>query len=314
MFSNTSLSWKFLIQGFSLSLADQVYTIENSYSLTKRVAEDIISSANYCPIFSQNRVHKSLEFVVVPFQDPARFEKKHFKLVHMTNENFSSLIESTKTYADDGASIMYLGELTKFSEIMKRINIKCNTISSQVLEFCDQPLKKGTVLDLGCGRGFNSIPFLEKGWSVKAVDQLPEVLDLYRQGTGKYLENGQLELIHEDITKYNFPKNAFDLVICVDVLPYIFPAKLTKLMNLIHETLVLKGRLIGTLFFSDSDEESPEKPFFNKLGGHYYPSSDFTPALLDRSGFHIEECSFRVESTKIRCAEFIVTKKYKQDS
>lgn len=305
----TPLNWTFLIQGYSITLEDQVYTIKNSYSLTKSVAEEIISSANYCPIFSENRVNKNLEFTVVPFQDPQRFEKTHFKLVHMTDECLSSLIESTKTYVDDGKLINFSGELIKLSEIMKRINMKCNAISSLVLEFCDQRLKKGTVLDLGCGRGSNSIPFLEKGWNVKAVDQLPEVLDLYRQVAEKYLENGQLELIHADITNYTFPKNTFNVVVCVDVLPYIISSKLTKLMNDINETLVLNGRFFGTLFFSDSDEDSPEKEFFRKLGGHFYPGADFAPALLDKSGFHIEDCSLRVESTKLRCAEFIVTKK-----
>ena len=304
-----SLDRMFLIQGYLLTLEDQVYTIENSYSLPKNVAERIISKAKYCPIFSENRVDKNLEFTLVPFRDHHKFEKINFQLVSMTDENFFSLIESTKTYVDEGKSIMYLGELTKLTEVMKRIMLKCNTISSQVLEFCEQKLKKGTILDLGCGRGANSIPCLEKGWKVIGVDQFPEVLDLYRQVAGKYLENGQLELIHDDITNYKFTKNNFDIALCVDVLPYIIPDKLTKLMNDINETLVLNGRFFGTLFFSDSDEDGPEKELFGKLGGHFYPGADFTPALLDKSGFHIEECSLRVESTKIKCAEFIVTKK-----
>lgn len=304
-----ALNWTFLIQGYSLTLQDQVYTIENSYSLPKNVAEKIISSAKYCPIFSENRVNKNLEFTVVPFGAHLKFEKINFKLVNMTNENFSSLIESTKTYVDDGKSIRFIEEQLQFAEAHKRIMLKCNTISSQVLEFCVQPLKRGTILDLGCGRGANSIPFLKKGWKVIGVDQLPEVLDLYRQVALKYLENGQLELIHDDITNYKFAKNTFDLVICVDVLPYIIPQKLTKLMNQINETLVLNGRFFGTLFFSGSDEDGPEKELFRKLGGHFYPGADFTPALLDKSGFHIEECSLRFESTKIKCAEFIVIKK-----
>lgn len=53
-------------------------------------------------------------------------------------------------------------------------------------------LRLGTLLDLGCGRGRNSLPFLRAGWRVTGVDPVPEALEDFKASAVRW--RGRLDL------------------------------------------------------------------------------------------------------------------------
>ena len=84
--------------------------------------------------------------------------------------------------------------------------------------------------------------------------------------------------------------------------------KLKPLIQKIHNSLVLNGTFIGTLFISTKNQ-APNKELLEKLGAHFYKNEYLVPALLEHSGFNIEECIPRfVKGSDSRCIQFIATK------
>ncbi len=72
-------------------------------------------------------------------------------------------------------------------------------------------LHRGRLLDLGCGRGRNSLPFLRSGWTVCGLDVAPAALkDFRRAGRGL---PGRLELLRHDLAEpLPFLDSHFDAV------------------------------------------------------------------------------------------------------
>lgn len=180
-------------------------------------------------------------------------------------------------------------------------------MSQFVADYLTTASKNGIALDLGCGSGCNSIPLLKREWTVIAVDNFPQALESYQKNlqqnkkwgfwnkVPKYIENNYLKLIQEDIVTYDYPTKKFDLVICTDVLPYISPKKLQDLMHKIHNTLVLNGTFIGTVFFLSENPPLNQKTYrelCGKLGAHFYPEKDIA-VLLEDVGFTIQRYEVR---------------------
>jgi SAM-dependent methyltransferase len=55
-----------------------------------------------------------------------------------------------------------------------------------------QGLRGGTLLDLGCGRGRNSLPWLRTGWQVTGLDSAPEALAEFRDLAAPWRERLRL--------------------------------------------------------------------------------------------------------------------------
>lgn len=81
-------------------------------------------------------------------------------------------------------------------------------------------------------------------------------------------------------------------------------------MHKIHNTLVINGQLIGTLFLSKKNNVFGE--LLGKVGAHFYPEAHFVPALLEHSNFFIEECTHRIDledsEVGISCVQFVAKK------
>jgi 2-polyprenyl-6-hydroxyphenyl methylase/3-demethylubiquinone-9 3-methyltransferase len=83
------------------------------------------------------------------------------------------------------------------------------------------------ILDLGAGAGFLTLPLLDQGFSVTALDLAPEAL---AQVTKRY-KGINLKTQCVDVEKYGIPKNQkFDVVCAMDILEHVKEPK-----NLVSE-------------------------------------------------------------------------------
>ena len=78
---------------------------------------------------------------------------------------------------------------------------------------------KGTLLDLGCGNGRNSVFFEKKGFNVLGIDFAQSAVKVCK----KFAEskNSNANFVSGDILKYPFKKNYFDVVIDAGCLHHI---------------------------------------------------------------------------------------------
>lgn len=295
-----------------------VFQIKNSMHLPMSKAIEIIKADNYCPILSQNRISANLEFTVVPYNKPRIFENLTCARKKMNEDELWDSIESTTHLYKEGIPFIIQGKQLPYSSTTEAKNEmlqNCTQANSFVVEFLDQAPTKGNVLDLGCGLGSNSVLFLKKGWNVVAIDNSSLVIDIFQKKiqteNSKYIENEQLIIVNSDISEIDFNAKKFDLVICIDVLPYINSKKLKSVINKIYNSLLPNGQFIGTLFFNPPKGPNTLVEYLNKLGAHFYEGSHIVPALLENSGFHVDECQIRIDPLDYEpiVAQFIATKK-----
>ena len=78
------------------------------------------------------------------------------------------------------------------------------------------PLEPGAALDLGCGTGRNSIWLASRGWRVTGVDASLVGLDHLRQRADE-LGLAAPTTIVADLTTYEAPTRAFDLVVVANI-------------------------------------------------------------------------------------------------
>ncbi len=74
-------------------------------------------------------------------------------------------------------------------------------------------LGKRTVLDLGCGRGRNSIFLAEMGFKVTAVDLSPEGIEQLEKEAQRKKVNSNINTLVCDMLELPFSKGAFDCVL-----------------------------------------------------------------------------------------------------
>jgi len=96
--------------------------------------------------------------------------------------------------------------------------------------------KRGKLLDVGCGRGLNSIFFKNAGFEVEALDISPQAVQLTKsQGIKAFLFDIEQERI----------RGKYDAILCLEVLQFVVnPIKV--LMNL-RQALNPKGEIILSL-------------------------------------------------------------------
>ncbi len=71
--------------------------------------------------------------------------------------------------------------------------------------------KKGKVLDLGCGTGRTTIPLVEKGYDVVAVDIVPEMISTAKEIASQ--KNKKIDYRIGDATELEFADNSFDYLL-----------------------------------------------------------------------------------------------------
>lgn len=75
--------------------------------------------------------------------------------------------------------------------------------------------RTNNILDLGCGTGLSSLPFLERGWNVTGIDGTISMLDRAR-------ELPYTRLIQQDLaSSWRVPDRSFDGIVMIGVMEYI---------------------------------------------------------------------------------------------
>lgn len=238
-----------------------------------------------------------------------------FKPAVAKEDTFWETVAAVPTTAKRGPVII-MGQtiFPTLEEGQRQMALACNSTSEYVKTYLIRPNRKGTVLDLGCGIGANSLPLFQKGWNVIAIDKESAVIAEYGYSAqiiaaAQKEKRGELKLIHKDILQLEY-REKVDAVIGVDLLPYIPPAQLKATMDKIFHALRPGGLFIGTFFFQPENKHTFTAELIGKLGAHFYPGKEVILEILTRSGFEIviEKERENSDSDSFQCLEFLVKK------
>src|SRR3989344_2817798 len=120
-----------------------------------------------------------------------------------------------------------------------------------------QGIRKGRLLDVGCGKGRNSIFFAKNGWEVYSIDFVPEIINELNNSSKK--NNLKLTAICQSATeKLPFPDNHFDAVI--DIFCYKHQTdkkKQKKFRNELYRILKKNGLYLLSLAGEDDGFYGP---------------------------------------------------------
>lgn len=121
---------------------------------------------------------------------------------------------------------------------------------------------KKSALDIGSGTGCDSLYLLEHGFSVKALDQDCNAIEILKHKIGtSYRETVTYE--HTSIQNYKIDSNSFDLINASFSLPFCCKADFKSIWESIHKGLKSNGRFSGQLFGVNDDwSVIPEMSFF----------------------------------------------------
>jgi ubiquinone/menaquinone biosynthesis C-methylase UbiE len=108
-------------------------------------------------------------------------------------------------------------------------------------------IKQGDkILDLGCGRGDVCFYLAREGAFVTGVDYSKDAIDLANGALKSMPEQikRSTHFIKQDAKKINFPKDTFDVVICLDVFEHLYDEELKIVLNNISKILKENGILV----------------------------------------------------------------------
>jgi len=175
-----------------------------------------------------------------------------------------------------------------------------------------QKLSIDSVMDLGCGQGNNLFKFIYyKTPSVIGFDKKESLITKFKEqiketyghknvkgfDTDAISENIHMDDITDVNSKFlNYSGDPIDIVLCVDVLPYLDFKKIQRVLEKIYQVLKPNGKFYGTLFIQQKNPQllpgvTKEKnktviEMLGKLGATYLSEVDGRN-LLEKSGFHV---------------------------
>lgn len=135
----------------------------------------------------------------------------------------------------------------------------------RALAACDLP---GRALDLGCGGGGDSLALLRSGYSVLAVDALPEALAHTRQRAEVLGLGARLETRCARFEELDLGDDRFALIHAGYSLPFCTPERFEGLWEELRGTLepggVFAGQLFGRKDAWCGDDEHPSQVFVTR--------------------------------------------------
>ncbi len=184
----------------------------------------------------------------------------------------------TKRIANDAQTQAWRKEYTQAHSID---STNTNRAESCVAWFrqwlSSQDVRPGRLLDVGCGLGRNSLPFLKQGWRVWGQDVVPEALQGYGQRAPRY--QAQLTLVERSLALALPYKNAFfDAALEITVADNLHdPTGPRRLWRELSRVIKPGGYLL-TYYFTEEDG------FYGRLLRKTKPASRSEAVVLDRKG------------------------------
>lgn len=290
-------------------IAPTIYMIKDSVGLPKKFIEKRIEKLGYKVLFSENRLSGNLVITFSP-TPPKSFKKLLCADKNADSETVWKIVTSTSSLRENGKPIIVQGDHFADSpeEAEKIILNNCIAPAPILIDFLEKISTNANVLDLGCGRGANTLPLLFKGCQVTAVDRSATMLHkCIRSVERNKLDKNRLSIIKADIETVNLEGQKFDLIVCTDVLPYINSKKLKSVLERIFNLLNPNGFFVGD-FLCKNPENVYSEECMRRLGAHIYPQEDLIPAMLRLCHFNIDECSIRLGYSGREAIQFIASK------
>jgi len=154
-----------------------------------------------------------------------------------------------------------------------------------------QEVKKGRLLDLGCGAGEPCARFfIDRGWKVTGIDFSERMLEL----ASKYVP--EMKTFHADMREIEFNTSQFDAITAIYSLFHI-PGNDQKIMfEKFYRWLIPKGKALftyATKEYTGSDEFEGYKEFMGQklYYNHKRPEKLYTE--LEGMGFNIDSADYR---------------------
>lgn len=170
-------------------------------------------------------------------------------------------------------------------------------------KYLDDIKKDFKIIELGCGRAYNSIYLLENGYNVIACDFSKEVISILNK------ELPSLKTKVFDMTdKFPFNDSSFDIVIADLCLHYFDEKQTINILEEIKRILKPNGYMIGRINSSNDKFHIPEQAekietnfyYDGKIYKRFFESKDFETFFKDFKIINLEEKVMdRYEKTKI---------------
>lgn len=91
-----------------------------------------------------------------------------------------------------------------------------------------------TALDLATGDGRYACFLAQMGYNVTAIDILPSSVEITKKRSKALGLEGKMEIIEEDIEKFKFKKNSYDVISAIQCLQYLFEKAESKFIQLLN--------------------------------------------------------------------------------
>lgn len=152
-------------------------------------------------------------------------------------------------------------------------------------------VKKGELLDLGCGAGEPFARFfVDRGWRVTGVDFSEQMLAL----AAKYVP--EMKTIRADMREVEFGSGNFEAITAIYSLFHIPCCDHASLFEKFYRWLCPQGKILftyATKEYTGSDEFDGYKEFLGQKLYYSHKHPDELQADLKNIGFHIESWDYR---------------------
>lgn len=267
----------------------------------ERVRE-VVTRVGFAPIMSSNRMDGRISFTVVPYAAPDFFAKDVIEAPKGLRGSFlwGSISSITSLYID-GTPVVWRGEEYRdkleywgaFADHASRALLPHPIVSEVIAKY-----PKGSVaLDIGAGKGAESIELCKRGWQVYVIERSIEAIRILARNSLEIPETDGMQVQCTCVSEFEFPISKYDLVIACDVLPYVDFAKMKSIFERIFKSLAPGGRFVGTFFFT-----SPGDPLFQsrRLNGiHLLPDPQMAAAMILDVGLVVETARYRYHSDEV---------------
>lgn len=117
-------------------------------------------------------------------------------------------------------------------------------------------IPRGEALDIGAGKGRNSIFLAKNGFKVEAIDKIAEGLKKCRNFAKKY--NLPIKTKLCDVRKFEFKKSKYSLVIARASLDFLKKSEIESIIKKIKKSLISQGFIYFVVF-------STKDPMYKKI-------------------------------------------------